>query len=154
MKRHPDAPFMPKSYTATQAYYFKAKPERVFEALTQPKSLVRWFLSKAKIDPTSGGTFSFDWIGGYHMASKLKKYEKGKLVSFAWIDKLKNGQLAKTTASFNVAKKGLGTLLKLRHSGFKDPEHFADCSSRWAYYLTNMKSVLDNGRDLRSSYDW
>jgi len=39
-------------------------------------------------------------------------------------------------------------------SGFKDTEHFAECSSRRAYYLTNMKSVLDHGKDLRSKYDW
>ena len=88
------------------------------------------------------------------MVSKLKKFEKDKAVSFVWIDKLRNGELAKTTASFEIASKGQGTLLRLRHSGFKDPEHFADCSSRWAYYLTNMKSVLDNSRDLRSRYDW
>jgi activator of Hsp90 ATPase-like protein len=88
------------------------------------------------------------------MMSKLKKYDKDKAVSFSWIDKLKTGEIAKTTASFEVKKRGKGTLLELRHSGFKDPEHFADCSSRWAYYLTNMKSVLDNGKDLRSRYDW
>jgi uncharacterized protein YndB with AHSA1/START domain len=145
---------MPKTYTAKQAYYFKARPERVFEALTEPKPLVKWFLSKAKVDPKTGGTFSFDWIGGYRMMSRLKKYNKDKAVSFSWIDKLKTGEIAKTTASFEVKKRGKGTLLELRHSGFKDPEHFADCSSRWAYYLTNMKSVLDNGKDLRSRYDW
>ena len=56
--------------------------------------------------------------------------------------------------TFKVIKKKDGTLLKLRHTGFKDPEHFAECSSRWGYYLTNMKSVLDHGTDLRSKYDW
>src|SRR6266849_1571915 len=140
---------MPKSYVAEQSYYFaRAQPERVFKALTDPKLLVQWFLSKAKLDPKKA-TFSFDWIGGYHMTDKVKRFETNKAVSFAWSDKLKNGKTAKTTASFEVAKKGNGTLLKLRHTGFKDPEHFADCSSRWAYYLTNMKSVLEQGVDLR-----
>ena len=88
------------------------------------------------------------------MTSRVKKFEKNKTVSFAWIDRLKKGEIAKTTASFAVRKKGRGTVLSLRHTGFKDPEHFAECSSRWAYYLTNMKSVLDNGKDLRSRYDW
>ena len=145
---------MPKSYATKQQYYFRARPEKVFEALTEPKSLVKWFLSKAKIDRETGGMFTFDWMGGYRMVSKLKKYEKDKTVTFSWIDKLRKGEIAKTTASFEVRKQGKGTLLKLRHSGFKDPEHFADCSSRWAYYLTNMKSVLGQGQDLRSKYDW
>ncbi len=145
---------MPKSYVAKQEYFFKASPEEVFDALVRPKILTKWFLSKAKLEPKKGGTFSFDWYGGYHMTDKVKKFEDNKSVSFSWSDKLKNGEIAKTTAAFEVVKKGKGSVLKLRHSGFKDPEHFADCSSRWAYYLTNMKSVLDNGRDLRSKYDW
>ncbi len=133
---------MPKSYVAKQSYYIKnAQPEKVFQALTEPKMLVKWFLSKAKLDPKKGGSYSFDWVGGYHMRDKVKRFEKNKTVSFAWSNKLKSGKVAKTTASFEVAKKGKGTPLKLRHTGFKDPEHFADCSSRWAYYLTNMKSV-------------
>ena len=146
---------MPKSYVAEQTYFFeRAQPENVFAALTEPKTLVKWFLSKAKLDPKKGGIYSFDWLGGYHMTDKVKRFEKNKAVSFSWSDKLKNGEMVKTTASFEVAKEGKGTLLKLRHSGFKDPEHFADCSSRWAYYLTNMKSVLQQGADLRSKYDW
>jgi uncharacterized protein YndB with AHSA1/START domain len=145
---------MPKSFVTEQSYYFKASPEKVFRALTDPKGLVRWFLAKAKVDPKKGGSYSFDWIGGYHMTGKVKGFEKNENVSYSWTDKLPSGEVANTTASFKVAKKGDGTLLKLRHTGFKDAEHFAECSSRWAYYLTNMKSVLDHGADLRSKYDW
>ncbi len=48
---------MPKSYVAKQVYYFEnAQPEKVFKALTDPKILVKWFLSKAKLDPKKGGT--------------------------------------------------------------------------------------------------
>jgi uncharacterized protein YndB with AHSA1/START domain len=145
---------MPKSFIIEQAYFFEAPVEKVFQALTDPRLLVKWFLSKAKVVPNKGGSYSFDWIGGYHMTDKIKQFETNKAVSFSWSDKLKNGELAKTTASFKVSRKGQGTLLRLRHTGFEDPEHFAECSSRWGYYLTNMKSVLDHGTDLRSKYDW
>ena len=145
---------MPKSFVAKQSYYFNAPVEKVFQSLTDPKQLTKWFLSKAKLDLKRSGGFSFDWLGGYHMTSKLKEFEPNKSVSFWWTDRLKSGKVANTTASFKVAKKGKGTLLTLRHTGFKDPEHFADCSSRWGYYLTNMKSVLDHNTDLRSKYDW
>ncbi len=145
---------MPKTFSIEQSYYFAAPPDRVFAGVTEPKQLVRWFLSKAKVEPKKGGKYSFDWIGDYHMDGKVKKFEKDESVAFSWHDKLPNGKMADTTASFKVSKKGRGTILRLRHTGFKDPEHFADCSSRWGYYLTNMKSVLDNGKDLRSKYDW
>ena len=143
-----------KLFTAEQSYYFRAPSEQVFQAMTDPKILIKWFLSKAKVVPKKGGSYSFDWIGGYHMNGRIKRFETNHLVSFSWHDKMTNGKMIETTASFQVSKKGRGTLLKLRHSGFKDPEHFAECSSRWAYYLTNMKSVLDEGTDLRSKFDW
>lgn len=88
------------------------------------------------------------------MDGAVKKFEANKAVSFTWSDKLKSGETAETRASFEVASKGNGTLLRLRRTGFRDPEHFAECSSRWGYYLTNMKSVLDHDTDLRSKYDW
>jgi len=145
---------MPKSFAIEQSYYFEAPPERVFEALTEPEALAKWFLSNAKVDPKKGGTYAFDWIGGYHMTGTVKGFSKGKAVSYSWHDKLPSGKMATTEASFAIRKKVGGTLLQLRHTGFTDPEHFADCSSRWGYYLTNMKSVLGHGVDLRSRYDW
>lgn len=87
------------------------------------------------------------------MVGKVEAYEESKSVSYSWHDKLDGGRIADTTASFDVSEKGDGTLLRLRHTGFTDPEHFAECSSRWGYFLTNMKSVLDHGVDLRSEYD-
>ncbi len=104
-----------RSFTIRQAYHFKASPDRVFRALTEPKGLEGWFLSKARLAPMKGGDYSFDWLGGYHMTDKVKRFEPSKTVSFSSTD---------------------------------------DCSSRWGYYLTNMKSVLDHRTDLRSKYDW
>jgi len=88
------------------------------------------------------------------MTGKVKRFETNKAVSFSWSDRLKSGEWAETTVSFKVARKRRGTLLKLRHTGFRDPEHFAECASRWGYYLTNLKSVVDHGTDLRSENDW
>ena len=145
---------MPKPLVAAQAYYFEAPPEKVFRALTEPKMLVKWFLSDAKIDSRKGGSYDFDWIGGYHMTGTVKRFEANSAVSLSWTDKLDSGRIANTTVSFRVVKKGDGTLLKLRHTGFKNPVHFAECSARWGYYLTNLKSVLGKGKDLRSKHDW
>src|SRR5438105_9454187 len=129
---------MPKSFTIEQSYHFRASPNKVFQAMTEPKVLVKWFLSKAKLVPKKGGNYSFNWIGGYHMTGKVKRFETNKQVSFSWHNKLPSGKMVETTASFHVTNKGRGTILKLKHSGFSDPKHFAECSSRWAYYLTNM----------------
>ncbi|HZY70913.1 MAG TPA: SRPBCC domain-containing protein [Thermoplasmata archaeon] len=145
---------MPKSYVAAQSYFFESSPRRVFAALSDPKELVRWFLSEAKFEPRSGGSFAFTWLDGYRMEGRLLELRKDRSVTFRWVDSLPQSGTAVTRARFQVGKRGNGTLLRLRHSGFRDPRHFAECSARWAYFLTNLKSVLDHGTDLRSPFDW
>ena len=139
---------------AEQSYYFEASPSKVFRALTDPRVLVDWFLSSAELEPRSGGRFDFVWFGGYHMQSKIARFRRNRSVAFEWIDSMPGGGSAKTLASFTVSKKGKGSLLALRHTGFRDPRHYAECSARWGYYLTNLKSVVDHGVDLRSHLDW
>ena len=78
---------MPKSFVIEQSYHFKAPQARVFKALTDPKLLEKWFLSKAKLVPKKGGSYSFNWIGSYHMTGNVKQFEPDKAVSFSWTDK-------------------------------------------------------------------
>ena len=129
-----------------QSYYLEAPPESVFQALIDAKILVKWFLSKDYVDPKEGGDYDFDWLVGYHYAGKVTRFEENKAVSYSWAQG--------TTASFEIVKKGHGTLLKLKHGRFEDPEPFGTASSRWGYYLTNMKSVIEHQTDLRSKNDW
>lgn len=144
---------MPKPFVVEQTYFFRVGPSRVFAALTQPGLLERWFLSHAEVEPRKGGSFVFVWSGGYRMSARLLQYARNRTVTFQWVDQFPKRKVVTTSASFRVSRRGRGTLLKLRHSGFTDPEHFASSSSGWAYFLTNLKSVLEHGFDLRSELD-
>ena len=141
-----------------QSYHYDAPPGKVFAALTEPDQLVRWFLSKAKVDLRKGGKFEFTWQGGHRMAGKVKRVVAGREVAYVWRDDLGKGKEAETLAEFKVSKKGAGSMLKLSHSGFGDGkawiELYGAIQSGWAYYLTNLKSVLQNEEDLRSEHDW
>ena len=141
-------------FTAEQWYELHRPPAEVFAALTDPKKLVLWFLSGAKIEARKDGPFGFDWEGGYHMDGAVLDIDPGKSVAFRWVDAQPDGTQVVTRVDFTVAPSGSGTLLSMRHTGFTSPTHYAECASRWAYYLTNLKSVLDHGTDLRSPNDW
>ena len=56
-----------------------------------------------------------------------------------------------------LRKSGRGTLISIRHSGYpRTPgwvEIYGGTQAGWAYYLMNLKSVLETGRDLRSPKD-
>lgn len=125
----------------------------MFRTLTDPELRTKRLFSDAKPTPNQGEEFSLNSIGGYPMDGKVLRYEPPRAVSFLWTDKLPSGRPVETQVAFRFTRKRNGTVPTLRHSGFRDPRHYADCSSRWAYFLTNLKSVLDHGADLRSSLD-
>jgi len=147
-----------KGFEIRQTYFYDAPPEKVFAALTEPNQLVRWFLSKAKVNLRKGGKIEFTWAGGHKMVGKVKRIVAGREVEYTWHDDLGKGNEAKTLVQFKVLKKGSGSILKLKHSGFGESrtwiELYGAIQSGWAYYLTNLKSVIQSERDLRSENDW
>jgi uncharacterized protein YndB with AHSA1/START domain len=127
-----------------QTYHLKAPPSTVFAALTDSKVLVKWWPKKAQIDPIKGGRFSLVFGNGFIWEGKLSSFNENKLVSFPWVQ---------GTATFRLSKKGKGTLLKLHHAGIAGVQELAASTAGWTYYLSNMRSVLDHGVDLRSDED-
>jgi len=138
------------------SYYFEKPPEEVFAALTKPKKIVSWFSKKAKFEPKVGGDFSLDW-GNYRLKGKVKKFVKDKKLVLSWHDDFGKGKKYVTRAAFTLSKKGEGTILKVKHSGFKAGEDWdqlhEDVKTGWTYFLMNLKSVLSGGKDLRSEHD-
>ena len=139
-----------------QTYYFDSPPDVVFRALTEPRQLVKWFLKDAKLRPKEGTSYTFTWIGGSSHTGKVKRVVPGRTLVLTWPDTVK-GKVYRTEAAFRLAPKGKGTMLELKHSGFKEGDDwvwlFGAIQSGWAYFLTNLKSVLGQGKDLRSVHD-
>jgi hypothetical protein len=81
---------------------------------------------------------------GFIWDGKLSSFKENKSVSFPWVQ---------GTATFKLSKKGKGTLLKLDHQGFVGVQELAASTAGWTYYLSNLKSLLDHGIDLRSKED-
>lgn len=143
--------------TVIHQYYIKAPSAKVFKAISDNKELTRWFLAKASLDKEKGGDYKFTWQGGYTESGKVLDYVPGKRLSLSWPGYWKKRLLGWTRATFTVENRGKGTLLKLRHSGYGSSEawiwNYALTHAGWSYYLTNLKSVLERGSDLRSRLD-
>ena len=141
----------------TLTFHLNTPPKKVFQALTTSKGLTSWFLKSAEISPKKGGTFRFGWAEtGSPMKGKVLAVSPGKRIELQWNDKF-DGKRFTTKAQFVLRKKGKGTMLKLTHSGFKGGKKwiwlYGAINSGWAYYLANLKSVLDHGTDLRDPLD-
>jgi uncharacterized protein YndB with AHSA1/START domain len=148
---------MAKPPRVEQTFYYARSPRRVFAALTEPKGLASWFLQDAEVELREGGPFRFTWRGGYTMRGKVRAVRPPAMVEFAWTDRFPGGKVFRTVARFDLRKKGPGTVLKLTHRGFKSGRKWVvlhgAVASGWAYYLTNLRSVLEHRVDLRSDLD-
>jgi len=146
----------PRTLTIEQRYYLEATPAKVYASLATPKGLARWFLRSAAIEASAGTAYSFTWQGGYRHSGRVLAAVPDRRLVLSWPNRA--GRTRRTTAvAFSLRKKGRGTLLTVRHEGYPRSggwvEIYGSTQSGWAYFLTNLKSVLATGRDLRSRDD-
>jgi len=145
-----------KKLTVTQSHYYKSPPEAVFRALTEPRQLARWFVDSAKVDLVEGGRYTLTWKGYPSQKGEVKRVVRNRLLVMSWPNEFR-GKMFTTEARFSLRKKGSGTLLTVRQTGFGEGDDwvwlYGAVQSGWAYFLTNLKSVLALGVDLRSEYD-
>lgn len=133
----------------------KVSPDKVFQAITQPADLERWFPTKAETDPRPGGKFElrFDFSDPSHNHVQKGEYVevvKGKLVTHSWANKL-----GPTTVKWTIAAKNGGTEVHLTHTGWGNgaewDEQLASHEKGWAGFMGNLKTVLEGGSDLRAT---
>ena len=147
---------MAKIEPIEHSFYLPISPDKVYEYLTKSKLLTGWFSERAIVTPKKGGSFQLFW-GEFAMRGKVKEAVAPKKLVIAWIDRFENAKVFETEARFTLRKKGKGTLLKITHSGFKSGKKwtvlYGAISSGWAYYLLNLRSVVEHGTDLRNDFD-
>ncbi|MGC2034729.1 MAG: SRPBCC domain-containing protein, partial [Thermoplasmata archaeon] len=100
-----------------QAYFLEAPVPDVYRALTDPKGLAGWFLAKADMPAQKGEEYQFWWQGGYHHRGLVLERVKNRRLSLSWPNTYR-GETKETRVTFALSKKGRGTLLRLRHTGY------------------------------------
>lgn len=143
---------MPKGLEVKQKATIKASPAKVFKALTEPKELTKWFLRRSRVDLRPSGEMLFVWRNFPPYWGTVKTVKKNKEFAFLWPHK-PDGDIKNTLVRFKLSKRGRKTRLDLHHTGFgwgrKWILHYGGTQQGWAYYLHNLKSVLETGYDLR-----
>jgi uncharacterized protein YndB with AHSA1/START domain len=128
----------------------------VFRALSNPDELTRWFLRSARLPAMKGEEYEFVWQGGYRHCGKVLAFEKNRRLSLSWPNRYRR-TTRWTRVTFTVTRQGRGTLVRLKHVGHARSEGWIEIyggtQSGWAYFMMNLRSVLEHGFDLRSPRD-
>ena len=138
-----------------QTHTIAAAPDRVYRALTDAAEVARWFATSAKVDPTPGGRFTFEFLfddasRNHTVDGELRTLTPNRTVAYSW--PAGHAKLP-TDVSFSLAPKDGGTELTLVHSGWKDgtTDAMKEHDMGWGFFLSNLKSFLEEGKDHRAA---
>jgi len=145
------------SRTVEMPIFVRAPPKTVFRALTSPEILRHWFMDRATLEPRKGGRYAFEWTGGPTHTGTVLEFVRDRRITLGW-QWPGQERLGTTRLRISVAPKAGGTVVTFAHSGFGTGGPWQDLYEGairgWTYFLMNLKSVVENGHDLRSPYDW
>jgi uncharacterized protein YndB with AHSA1/START domain len=109
-----------------------AKPDAVFEALTDSKAIGQWSGQKGKVAPRIGGAFEmFDgWVKG-----KVLEYKPGKSLAYTWHTEDWTADTEESVVRYTFASAKEGTRIVLEHSNFPSESEMKSHKSGWKEHV-------------------
>jgi uncharacterized protein YndB with AHSA1/START domain len=139
--------------TLERELYIDASPDTVFEVVSHPDHVARWWPEEADYDPTPGAvgtiTFGHEAEGDTTVVPlTVVEVDPPRLFSFRWVHPHDEPATAANSflVTFELVPSGPGTLLKLTETGFREQgweaaviqEHHLDHSTGWDHYLPRL----------------
>jgi uncharacterized protein YndB with AHSA1/START domain len=146
---------MADNQTIHQKVTIQAPSTKVFQALTEPSILEDWFPSQAKADVRQGGSYQYvfkfkDPQQGGTQEGQFLELRPAEKISYTW-----EAGGKQTQVDFTLTKQGEKTEVELKHSGFGSGIEADQVrgmhAAVWGGYLNNLKSYLEEGKDVRTA---
>jgi uncharacterized protein YndB with AHSA1/START domain len=119
----------------------------IFDYLSDSRKLTLWFPDQAIIEPQLGGKYHFRWTGTQGVWSGVvTEFIRGNTLGFTWQPP---NEPVVTNVRIKLFPQGAETTVELSHSGFPSSEALDKAVVSWVFYLQNLKSVIEQGADLR-----
>jgi len=132
-----------------------AAPAKVFDALTDPKHIARWWTPDCTADQKEGGRARFEFknsdgkLDGYSVM-RIEKLVPNERVEWKCLEQDYQGiqDWVGTSIRFSLSPNQQGTDLAFVHSGFASTEgSYHRCTDGWGHVLTiSLKNYLETGK--------
>jgi uncharacterized protein YndB with AHSA1/START domain len=165
------ATITPDQDTIQAEIFIAAPPERVFQALTDPEQMPKWWgqsdmyrITQCKAEPRAGGKWSSVGVGAdgstFRVDGEYLEVDPPRLLVYTWIPSFA-GQI-KTVVRCELEpravhglqhrgpqKMGTGTMVRLYHSGFAGhPEAAKGHTQGWIRVLGWMQAFVERGETV------
>ncbi len=135
----------PHSQLLLRATFERLPPEAVFEHLTRPALLQRWWPPEAEVDGRVGGAYHFRWPAqNWDLRGEFTAFEPGRRLAYTWAWD-HEPQLPTRLVEFALAPHHGGTRVDLSHGTYGDSDiEQADRTSHlegWQYFLGRLAEL-------------
>ena len=141
--------------------FIAAPPARVFQAISDPTQLPRWWgqdglyrVTKSTMDLRPGGKWRSDGRGAdgtqFYVEGEYLEVDPPRKLVYTWIS---SWMPTTTEVRWELEAQGNGTLLKLTHTGFAgNADQAKGHSTGWSLVLSWLQSFVEKGEtvDTRS----
>lgn len=135
-----------------------APGDRVFQALTDPQQLLRWWTSETcparvwQFEPRRGGKWRFETadsqgklvinnVSAFQADGEIIEYDPPRLLAYTWIANWHADRATRTTVRWELTPSGQGTRVKVTHSHLtSEPAARKDYSGGWPGVLAQLKT--------------
>lgn len=130
-------------------HYFpvNTSPEKVFECISTPEGLDRWWSKSSTGKPALGELYRLDFGPGYRWDAVVSKIVHGK--EFELTMTHSDSDWTGSKVGFTLTVKDNATEVHFYHTGWKeDNEHYRISNFCWAMYLRILKRNLEFGEEV------
>jgi uncharacterized protein YndB with AHSA1/START domain len=126
----------------------KARPDRVYAALTTPEGIHGWWTGDAQLDDHVGGEGVFRFSGAQHLTRvRIDRLDPDRGVGWTPVESNATGGWVGTTIAFDLEPDGEDTLVRFSHRGYAQPDDgYRIVSTAWAWYLMSLKALVETGK--------
>ncbi len=137
--------------------HIAASPERVFEALVDPRQVVQWWgqvgiyrCTEFHCDLRVGGKWQSVGLDSqgrrFEISGECLEVDPPRLLVLSWVATWTGN--AKTVVCWELERTGDGTLVRIRHSGFAAHPELAASYRGWPRMLGWLQALLERGETV------
>jgi uncharacterized protein YndB with AHSA1/START domain len=140
--------------------HIAAPPDRVFQALIDPKQVKQWWTSEAcpidtfTMQPRKGGRWEYDstpstrahnGVSKFHCEGEVLEYDPPRTLAYSWVANWHEDKKRRTVVRWELTPKSGGTQVKITHSGLaQEPGARKDYSGGWVGVVTQLKQFVES----------
>lgn len=137
-----------------------APPERIFQALIDPREVMQWWASENcqiesfALEPCQGGRWRYDTkqcelnvngVTKFHCDGEVLEYDPPRVLAYTWIANWHDRPAQPTVVRWELAASKGGTLVRVTHSGLAElPVARKDYASGWPGVLDQLKKFVED----------